>query len=230
MKSPHERIVFALDVPSGAEARKYLGLLGGHVGAFKVGPELLLAAGPDFIRSIQQPVMLDLKLHDIPETIERAVLRAGDLGVKFLTLHVQQREAMRRAVQGAEQTGIQLLAVTMLTSMNERDCRDLRFNEATCRPAARANYLAGLAWEEGITGLVTSPLEVEMLRAKYPDAVLVCPAIRPPGADAADQKRKGTPGMAVKSGADYLVLGRPIRDADDPRAMVEAIAAEITAP
>ena len=228
-----DRIIFALDVPTSAEGSKYVNLLDGCVGAFKVGLELFIAAGPAFVGSVarnrSRPVMLDLKLHDIPETVERAVLVAGDLGVKFLTLHVQQRAAMSRAVKAAEKSGMQLLAITLLTSMNDWDCHDLRFNEATSRAGARAGYLAGLAWQEGITGLVTSPQDVAALRTKYPSAVLVCPGVRPDGSTIGDQKRTATPGHAIQNGANYVVVGRPIRDATDPVASARAIAAEIDA-
>lgn len=229
----HERIIFALDVPTSAEGSKYVNLLDGCVGAFKVGLELFIGAGPAFVGSVarnrSRPVMLDLKLHDIPETVERVVLVAGDLGVKFLTLHVQQRAAMSRAVKAADKSGVQLLAITLLTSMNDRDCHDLRFNEATSRATARAGYLGGFAWEEGITGFVASPQDVAMLRAKYPKAVLVCPGVRPDGSAIGDQKRTATPEQAVQNGADYVVVGRPIRDAADPVASARAIAAEIDA-
>jgi len=172
--------------------------------------------------------MLDLKLHDIPETVERAVARAGELspfGVKFLTLHVQQRETMRRAVKAAEKSGIQLLGVTVLTSMTETDLKDFCYEgDALGAVLSRAK----LAAEEGITGFVTSPREVAILRRTYPHAVLVTPGIRPTGStEESDQKRIGTPGQAVEDGADYIVVGRPIRDADNPVAMAGLIAAEI---
>jgi orotidine-5'-phosphate decarboxylase len=233
-----DRIIFALDVPNIIEARKLINLLGGwtpsdgYVGAFKVGLELFMGAGLSVIRIIKQPVMLDLKLHDIPETVERAVLRAGDLGVKFVTLHVQQRETLRRAAKAAEKVGVQLLGVTVLTSMTESDCMDLWMPSACdptyFDPSERALRLAKLAWEEGVTGFVASPKEVKWLREAMPKAVLVIPGIRPAGTDAGDQKRTGTPGQTVKDGADYLVVGRPIRDAADPVAAAKSIADEIT--
>lgn len=227
---PHERIIFALDVPNIVEAEKFINLLGGftpsdgYVGAFKVGLELFMGAGIAVLRIIKQPVMLDLKLHDIPETVERAVQRAGDLGVKFLTLHVQQRETMRRAVKAAEKSGVQLLGVTVLTSMTDTDLKDFCIEGDTLNAVLTR---AKLAWEEGISGFVTSPREVGLLRKAYPMGTFVIPGIRSAGAATGDQKRTGTPEDAVRDGADYLVVGRPIRDADDPVAAAKGIALEV---
>jgi orotidine-5'-phosphate decarboxylase len=227
------KIIFALDVGTSGEATVLADRLTPYVGAFKVGLELFMAVGPQIIRymtdvtDMYAPVMLDLKLHDIPETVERAVLRAGDLGVTFLTLHVQQKETLRRAVKAAEKGRVQLLGVTVLTSMNERDLDDLRYS--TTDPTLRADYLARMAWEEGITGFVCSPKDLPLVRAGVPKAVLVVPGIRPLGAEKGDQKRTGTPAEAIKEGADYLVIGRPIRDAKDPVAAAQAINEEIDA-
>lgn len=225
--APHERIIFALDVPNYDEAEKFIWMLDGKVGAFKIGLELYTATGPGVLKAIMgQFVMLDLKLHDIPETVERAVGRAGDLGVKFLTLHVQQRETMRRAVKEAEKTGLQLLGVTVLTSMTDTDLKDFCVEGDTLNAVITR---AKLAHEEGISGFVTSPREVSILRRNYPSAVLVTPGIRPTGSasEEDDQKRIGTPAQAVADGADYIVVGRPIRDADNPVAIAGIIAAEI---
>lgn len=221
----HERIIFALDVPRESEARRFIRELGGHVGCFKVGLELFIGEGPGIIAATTpHPVMLDLKLHDIPETVERAVQRAGELGVKFLTLHVQQRETMRRAAKVAGQVGVQLLGVTVLTSMTDTDLRDFCIEGDTLSSVLTR---AKLAWEEGVTGFVTSPREVGMLRATYPKSVLVTPGIRPAGSTSNDQKRTGTPAQAVADGADYIVVGRPIRDAENPAGVADGIAAEI---
>jgi orotidine-5'-phosphate decarboxylase len=228
--SANEKIIFALDVPSLADAQRLIKLLGvgmrkdGHVGAFKIGLELFMGCRPAITRIIQQDVMLDLKLHDIPETVERAVLCAGGLGVKFLTLHVQQRETMRRAVKSAEKSGVQLLGVTVLTSMTDTDLKDFGIEGDTTNAVLTR---AKLAWEEGVTGFVTSPKEVGLLRQAYPEAILVTPGIRPSGTEAGDQKRTGTPAQAVQDGADFIVVGRPIRDANDPVAMAKSIATEI---
>jgi orotidine-5'-phosphate decarboxylase len=223
---PQDRIIFALDVPNHDEAEKFIWMLDGHVGAFKVGLELFTAVGPEVLKKITtQQVMLDLKLHDIPETVERAVLRAGEHGVKFLTLHVQQRETMRRAVKAAEKTGLQLLGVTVLTSMTDTDLKDFCFEGDTLNAVMTRTKLA---YEEGVKGFVTSPREVSILRKTYPDSILVTPGIRlADSTDADDQKRIGSPSQAVQDGADFIVVGRPIRDADNPAAMAGIIAAEI---
>jgi orotidine-5'-phosphate decarboxylase len=236
--TPKDRIIFALDVPGLHEAKVFIDLLGrsgpaaGHVGAFKVGLELFMAVGPAILRSIKQKIMLDLKLHDIPETVERAVLRAGDLGVNFVTLHVQQRETLERAVRAAEKSKVQLLGVTVLTSVGEKDLMDLNLpcqcDPTYFDPGERVMMLAKFAATCGLNGFVCSPREVKMLRAAIPGAVLVIPGIRPAGTAAGDQKRTGTPAEAIKDGADYLVVGRPIRDAQDPVAAAEAIEKEIS--
>lgn len=235
---PHERIIFALDVPSFGRAEYFTELLTGKVGAFKVGLELFIATGPGILDIMEPtPVMLDLKLHDIPETVERAILRAGDHGVKFLTVHVQQRETLVRAAALAQKSGIQLLAVTVLTSMNEQDLKDLLQPDGTYSsygdslncfdPKRRALQMAKHAFSCGINGFVCSPQEVKTLREAMPTATLVVPGIRPAGNATGDQKRTGTPLQAVKDGADYLVVGRPIRDAENPVAAAQAIASEI---
>ncbi len=220
---PHERIIFALDVPSRREAGQYITMLRDHVGLFKVGLELFIAEGPQILFDAA-PTMLDLKLHDIPETVERAVLRAAGLGVKFVTVHVQQRETMRRAVKAAEKANVQLLGVTVLTSMTDTDLKDFCVEGDTLNAVLTR---AKLAAEEGVTGFVTSPREVGLLRGAHPKAVIITPGIRPAGSELGDQKRTGTPAQAIQEGADYLVVGRPIREAQDPVAMAQLIAAEI---
>lgn len=224
---PHERIIFALDFPALADASKFLAHndLFKHVGMVKIGLELFIAAGPTAVASMPNPVMLDLKIHDIPETVERAVLRAGDLGIKFLTLHVQQRETMRRAVKAAEKSGIQLLGVTVLTSMTDADLHDFCIEGDTFKAVLGR---AVLAYEEGITGFVTSPREAGFLRKGLgPKPLIVVPGIRPEGTASGDQARVGVPKMAIQDGGDFLVVGRPIRDAEDPIAMADRIANEI---
>lgn len=222
------RVIFALDVPGIIEADKYMTMLEGHVGGFKVGLELFIGAGPCVTYITKHPIMLDLKLHDIPETVERAVKRAGDLGVKFLTLHVQQKETMKRAVKAAENYKMQLLGVTVLTSMTEEDCLSLQLGVPPFHaPSVRTKIMAMIGWECGITGFVCSPQEVRDLREMMPTATLVVPGVRPAGSNQDDQKRTGTPKEAIDNGADYLVIGRPIRDAADPVAAADSIVREI---
>jgi orotidine-5'-phosphate decarboxylase len=222
---PQDRLIFALDVPDLKTAEHYIDLLSPHVGAFKVGLEAFIACGHSILSFIQKPIMLDLKLHDIPETVERAILAAGDLGVKFLTIHIQQPETMRRAVKAAEKVGIELLGISLLSSMLEQDCRALRFSDAN--PADRAEQMVRFGLQNVLTGYVCSPLEVARLRKVNKYITLVVPGIRPAGSNEHDQKRTGTPTQAIADGADYIVVGRPIRDAVDPVSAAQSITAEI---
>lgn len=227
----HRRIVFPLDVGTEVEARALAARVAEGVGVLKVGLELFVAEGPRVLRIGEEharPIFLDLKLHDIPETVERAVASAAAHGVRYLTVHASGGPAMlRRAAERAERESggrLQLLAVTVLTSMSDDDLR------ATGVPSIareQVERLAKLAWNEGVRGFVCSPLEVAMLRAALPDATLVVPGVRPAGASAGDQKRIATPAETIRAGADLLVIGRPIRDAADPRAAAAAIADEI---
>lgn len=227
-------ICFALDVPNMLRAEQYVDMLEEHVGAFKVGLELFMVCRR--LPETKRPIVLDLKLHDIPETVARAVKNGGDMGVKFMTLHVQQRETLERAVRAAEPFGITLLGVTVLTSMVRQDLSDLRMVGTwggsslgpTSDPSERAVKLAEFGYECGLRGFVCSPQEVASLKAVAPDAFFLVPGIRPAGADLGDQKRVGTPAQAMKDGANLLVIGRPIRDANDPVAAAKAIAAEVT--
>jgi orotidine-5'-phosphate decarboxylase len=226
-----EKIVFPLDVGSEAEARALASRVAEAVGVLKIGLELFVAEGPKAIaigKEHDRPIFLDLKLHDIPETVERAVDSAAALGVKYLTVHAAGGPAMlRRAAERArkESSTLQILAVTVLTSMSDEDLASTGVNAAAKEQVVR---LAKLAWEAGVRGFVCSPLEVALLRdALGPDAELVVPGVRPAGAAAGDQKRIATPAEAIRAGANLLVIGRPIRDAADPRAAAAAIAREI---
>ncbi len=223
-------ICFALDVSNSLAADQFVGNLEEHVGAFKVGLELFMVCRR--IPETKRPIVLDLKLHDIPETVARAVKIGGDMGVKFMTLHVQQRETLERAVRVAEPFGITLLGVTVLTSMVAGDLDDLNQRLFGDHPdiavGARALALAKFGYECGLRGFVCSPQEVSKLKKKCPDAFFLVPGIRPAGADVGDQKRGGTPAQAMKDGANLLVIGRPIRDANDPVAAAKAIATEVT--
>ncbi len=221
---PHERIAFAMDVSTLAEASKFETVLQGHVGAVKVGLELFIS-NPLFKTNI--PTVLDLKLHDIPETVARAVKAGGDRGAKFMTLHVQQRKTLEMAVKAAEPFGITLLGVTVLTSMNDDDCQDLGY--VPLQPSTRAFSLAKHGYDCGLRGFVCSPQEVGKLKQAFPNAFYLVPGVRPAGSDLGDQKRVGTPAQAVKDGADLIVVGRPIRDAANPVAVAKAIAKEIEA-
>lgn len=217
-----EKIAFAMDVSTMSEACRFDTILRGHVGAVKVGLELFISC-PDFRSS--SPSILDLKLHDIPETVARAVKAGGDRGAKYMTLHIQQRRTLEAAVRAAEPFKMKLLGVTVLTSMNDDDCKDLGY--VPLQPSTRALVLAQFGHDCGLRGFVCSPQEVARLKGAFPDSFFLVPGVRPAGSDAGDQKRVGTPAQAVKDGADLIVVGRPIRDAADPASAAKAIAAEI---
>lgn len=235
MKNP---ICFALDFPDYDDAARFIdgNNLCGHLGAVKVGLELFIASGREsviYFNAVQKlDVVLDLKLHDIPETVERAIKVAGDLGVKHMTMHIQQKETIERAVKAAEPFGITMLGVTVLTSMTEQDCGDLmltsqRQDPTYCFPGERAMNLARFAYEHGMRGFVCSPKDVGELKVVCPDAFFLVPGIRPAGSAVGDQKRVGTPTKAIKDGASLLVIGRPIRDAANPTKVVKDILQEI---
>ncbi len=227
---PHRRIVLPLDVATEAEARRLADGLAAHVGVLKIGLELFTAAGPSVLAlgaAHQRDVFLDLKLHDIPETVDRAVAAAASHGVRYLTVHASGGATMlRRAAARAESSGgkLTLLAVTVLTSIDAAELAEI----GVTRPLAEhAVALARLAWAQGIRGFVCSPLEVAAMRKEFPEATLVVPGVRPRGTDAGDQRRVATPAEAIRAGADLLVIGRPIRDAADPAAAARAISEEI---
>ncbi len=244
--SGRSRIIAALDLPdlqsAGALAKK----LAGHVGLLKVGLELFAAHGPAALKSVAPlglPIFLDLKLHDIPQTVEHAARGAGALGAAMVTVHASGGAAMVAAARrglhaGAAQCGLDagaaqgekpplLLAVTVLTSLGDDDLTAI----GLAGPAAEAVLrLARLAVGAGADGLVCSPNEVALLRRELgSEVLLVVPGIRPDGAAAGDQRRVGTPRETVAAGASYLVVGRPLRDAADPAAAADEIARQIDA-
>ncbi|MBK7775653.1 MAG: orotidine-5'-phosphate decarboxylase [Sandaracinaceae bacterium] len=230
--SPHapsarERLVLPLDVTDLLTARRWIDQLAGEVGVFKVGLELFTAAGPDAVRAVHDAgaaCFLDLKLHDIPATMAKATASAARLGVRFLTVHAVAGPAALRAV-AAEAGDTTLLAVTVLTSMDDDELETV----GLAGPADRAvERLGGLSVAAGVGGLVCSPLEVAMLRERLGTApTLMVPGVRPAGAAHGDQKRIATPGSAIEAGADFLVVGRPIRDAADPVAAARAVVDEM---
>jgi orotidine-5'-phosphate decarboxylase len=224
----HERIIVALDVPKLAAGLALADRLQGAVGVFKVGLELFAAGGPDAVRWIKArgKVFLDLKLHDIPETVGRATAVAAGLGVDLLTVHAAGGPAMlERAAREAHAAGGRVIAVTALTSLDERDLEAVRVRGPLVDVVLTR---AKLARETGCDGVVASPREAAALRAACgPDFLIVTPGVRPAGAAAGDQKRIATPRAALEAGADYVVIGRPITGAPDPRAAAEAIAAEL---
>ncbi|NLE67861.1 MAG: orotidine-5'-phosphate decarboxylase [Lentisphaerae bacterium] len=226
------RLVVALDIPSSRSLPALLQGLPPALEWFKVGLELFAAEGPRALAPLREAgkrVFLDLKLHDIPRTVARAVDACARHGVGLLTLHAAggraMLEAAARAAREAGPRAPKLIAVTTLTSLDAGDLADLGIVRAL---SDQAEALAHLALEAGIDGLVTSVHEAAALRRRFgPKPLLVTPGIRPADGAADDQKRVDTPARAVRAGADFLVVGRPILEASDPRAAAEAILADM---
>ena len=230
MKSPFaEKIIVALDVPTAKEALRLVSLLSEDVGWFKIGLQSFTAEGPALIRPISSlgpKVFLDLKLHDIPNTVAKAVEAAGKLGVRMLTIHLSGGGEMIRAAVAARSDDLLLLGVTVLTSSTDETLSEIGIAGQTRDHVLR---LARLGVESGIGGLVASPHEARLLRAEFGDEIkIVTPGIRPAGSDPGDQKRFATPRDAMEAGADYLVIGRPITAESDPKAAARRIGEELT--
>lgn len=223
----HNPIIVALDVESAADARALIAKIGPRVNFYKVGLELYAAAGMEFVRELLadgRQVFLDLKFHDIPETVSRAVARVAGTGVRFLTVHAVP-SVMRAAAAGKQGSPLQLLGVTVLTSFGPEDMDDLGYQGTIAELVERR---ARKAVELGIDGVVASPLEAAALRRMLgPDALLVTPGVRSAGADPGDQKRVATPAQAMRDGASYLVIGRQVTRAKDPAAEVDRILMEL---
>jgi len=223
---PRERLIVALDVPSLDGAQAMVALLGNAVSFYKIGYQLAFAGGLDYARKLAQSgkrVFLDLKLHDIGNTVAAGVKSVAGLGASFLTVHAHP-QVMAAAVAAREQN-LRILAVTVLTSLNDGDLKEAGFAIGAAELAARR---AAQARDIGVDGLVCSPEEVANLRRIVGAGLtLVTPGIRPAGSGADDQKRVATPAVAIAAGADYLVVGRPIIAAPDPKSAAQAIIAEI---
>lgn len=228
--TPRERLIVALDVPTAEAAADLVEHLRGGVGMFKVGSHLFTAAGPGFVRSLTargDRVFLDLKYHDIPNTVSHAVAAAGQLGVSLATVHGLGGREMLEEAAAARVHGLRLLAITILTSHTPESMARIGIADPLPDQVRR---LALLARDAGIDGVVASPHEVAAIRAACgPDFLVVTPGIRPAGAALGDQARAATPGAALQAGADYLVVGRPITEAADPRAAAAAIEDEMRA-
>lgn len=225
-----DRLIAALDVPDAEAARALVTTLGDAVSFYKIGMELCMAPGffelLDWLKRERKKVFVDLKFFDIPETVSRAVRNLAERGADFCTVHGNQ-SIMQAAADG--KTGdTKVLAVTALTSLDQGDLDDLGFS---CDIPTLVLSRARRALQAGCDGVVSSGLEVAKLRLEAPkELICVTPGIRPvENRVVADQKRIMTPADAIKAGADYLVIGRPIRDAADPRAMAQAIQQEIAA-
>ena len=224
---PRDRLIVALDVPDLASAEAMVSRLGDTVTFYKVGMELAYSGSLSFVRRLAdagKKVFLDLKLHDIPNTVEKATAQVADLGATFLTVHAFP-QTMKAAVKGRGTGSLKILAVTVMTSYDDADLVEagyaLGVRDLVERRARQAHAI-------GVDGLILSPEEVSAMRALLgPDITLITPGIRPSGSAAGDQKRIMTPANAIEAGADYLVIGRPVTQADDPKASAEAIIAEI---
>jgi len=222
-------ILCAIDTAERARAHRLISLLTGQVGGVKLGLEFFGANGPDGVREVARgaDLFLDLKLHDIPNTVAGAVKAALALDPLLLTLHCSGGPAMlRAAVEARGARRLKLLGVTVLTSLDDKDLVATGQNGPV---ESQVRRLALLAKEAGLDGVVCSPQEVAMLRqACGPGFLLVVPGIRPAGAAVGDQKRVQTPRAAIEAGADYLVIGRPITEASDPAAAARTILAELS--
>ena len=229
---PQDKIIIALDVPDTSGALRLLDVLGEPPALCKIGLELFTAEGPSVVKALQErgsAVFLDLKFHDIPNTVAHAVRSAAGLGVAMTTLHAGGGPLMLEAAAkaaAAEGSELLLLAVTVLTSMDETQ---LSATGITVEPRNQVLRLAGLAADAGIGGIVCSPLEIPVLRSSSLGRRLriVTPGVRPSWAAVGDQKRVMTPSDAVKAGADWLVIGRPITAAADPSEAYALVVAEI---
>lgn len=238
MNDAQQRLIFALDVDSLAEARRWVELLQGQVGVFKIGKQLFTKCGPEVVSLVQAggaEVFLDLKYHDIPNTVAMAGREALRLGVRMFNVHAlggfEMMAALVAAIDkvcphGRPERPL-LLAVTILTSSNDETLRQIGIDQPVRVMVPR---LAKLAQEAGMDGVVASPQEVPLIRAACgPDFLIVTPGVRPAFASQDDQKRVMTPGEALRSGADYLVIGRPISAAADPALAARMILDEMQA-
>ena len=224
---PNDPLIIALDVDSKAEADALVTALGDNATFYKVGMELYAASGMDYVRSLidrGKQVFLDMKYYDIGETVRRAVAVAAKSGATFLTIHAVG-QVMRAAVEGRGDSPMKLLAVTVLTSLDQKDLVEMGHTGTVSDLVASRVVQARAA---GIDGLVASPLEAAAIRQiAGPDAILVTPGVRSAGAAKGDQKRVATPAEALRDGANYLVIGRQVTRAADPVAAIAQIRAEI---
>lgn len=224
---PRDRLVVAIDRSSHEGILRLVDALQGSVGVFKIGLQAFVANGPAIVREIVgrgERVFLDLKIHDIPNTARHAVAEAASLGATITTVHAAGGEAMLHACHHASML---VLGVTVLTSLTETDLLQIGFGGTAVSNAVR---LAELAKGSGLGGVVASPLEIEPIReACGRDFVILTPGIRPAGSEAGDQQRVMTPGDAMRAGADYIVVGRPITSAADPRSAALRVVEEMSA-
>ncbi len=229
VKNPAERLIVALDYSTPREALTLVDQLSGHVSFFKIGLQLYTIAGPEIVREVTATgakIFLDLKLHDIPNTVAKAVAAAGDLHVEMLTVHLSGGRKMLEAAVAAAPPELLLLGVTVLTSSDESTLQETGVSDSV---AAQTLRLAQLGRTAGVNGLIASPHELRSLRNDLGEGVtIITPGVRPAWAAADDQKRFTSPAEAVRNGADYLVIGRPITAHKEPLEATRAIIAELT--
>ena len=225
--APRDRLIVALDLPDVAAAEAMIAQLGDSVTFYKIGYQLAYAGGLPLVRQLadtSKKVFVDLKLHDIGNTVAKGVESVAQMGATFLTVHAYP-QTMKAAVEGKKGSTLRILAVTVLTSYDDADLAAAGYDLSVGELAAAR---AGQARDTGVDGLVCSAEEVANLRGiAGPGMVLVTPGIRPAGSASGDQKRIMTPARAIEAGADYLVIGRPVLEARDPKAAADAIVAEI---
>lgn len=231
MNQPLSPIILALDVPTQDLALHWVKTLRGRVTIFKVGMQLFYRYGPDIVRRVQDAggqVFLDLKLHDIPNTVARACESILDLNVTFLTLHISGGYSMlEEAQQVVENSSTRLLGITALTSLDSESLQAV-YPDLQQSPSEWALHLVGLARQAGLYGVVCSAAENRSIRQQYGSQLrLINPGIRPSGTDIHDQKRVLSPREAMAAGANFLVMGRPILQAPNPEALVESILQEV---
>ena len=228
MTEAGRRLIVALDVPNVEEAKALIEALGDSVGVYKIGLELLFSGGFELARELAsqgRSVFIDAKLLDIEATVERATAAIARTGAEFLTVHALDAKTLDAAVRGRAGSKLRLLGVTVLTNLDRDDLKEQGVDRS---PKQLAVYRAMLAQEAGFDGVVASGEEAAALRqALGPGVLIVTPGIRPKGAERHDQTRSITPAEAVAAGADYIVVGRPITRAPDPRSAAEAIVREI---
>ena len=237
IQNPKDRIIFALDVEHFSEAQQWVNLLKDQIGVFKVGKQLFTHAGPkviDMIRKRNQNIFLDLKFHDIPTTVAKAGVEATKLNVSIFDLHALGGfEMMKKTVEASKTTAKELgipkpliLAITILTSMDEDSLKEVGIRGPILDEVGQ---LALLAMKAGVDGVVASPQEIGVIRKQCgKDFLIVTPGIRLPSDKKDDQKRTLSPKEAISAGADYLVIGRPIKEAKDPLEAVQRIVEDIS--
>lgn len=223
-----ERLIVALDVSTAAEAQTLAQRVGDAAGIYKVGLQLFTAEGPSLVRDLVHSgrrIFLDLKLHDIPNTVAHAVKSAAELGVHMLTVHASGGAAMLHAATEAAAGRINILGITVLTSLNDEAMQEIGI---AGRVSDQVLRMASLAQSAGCRGIVTSPHEAQMVRKALGEGfAIVTPGIRPAGADTNDQQRIATPAQAINNGASHIVVGRPITHAADPAKAAQDIIAEM---